>query len=101
MKLTVTDAADRHRFEARIDSKLAGVATYIRRPGVIVFLHTEVELAFEGQGVGGALARAALDDAAARGDWVRASCPFIAGWIARHPDYQRLTAETGSAEKPH
>jgi uncharacterized protein len=102
MNLTVTDAADRHRFEARIDGKLVGFATYIRRPGVIVFPHTEVEPAVEGQGVGGALARAALDDAAARGERVRALCPFMAGWIDGHPDYQHLTEEAGSgAESPY
>ena len=58
---------------------------------VIVFTHTEVEPEFEGRGVGGALARAALDDAAARKLTVRPLCPFIAGWIARHPDYEYLT----------
>ena len=90
MTLNVTDAPERHRFQAWADGKLAGFADYIRRDMVIVFTHTEVDPAFEGQGVGGALARAALDDAATRGERVVASCPFMADWIARHPAYERL-----------
>ena len=101
MNVTVTDAADRHRFEAVIDGKLAGFATYIRRDGVILFPHTEVKPEFGGRGVGSALARAAFDDAAARGKRVRALCPFMAGWIARHAAYQHLTeAGTPGRENP-
>ena len=86
----VTDAPDAKRYEARVDGRLAGVATYIRTPEVIAFLHTEVEPEYEGQGVGSAIARAALDEARARGQRVLAACPFIAGRIAHHPDYQDL-----------
>ena len=67
----MTDAADRHRFEAVIDGKLAGFATYIRHDGVILFPHTEVKPEFGRRGVGSALARAAFDDAAARGKRLR------------------------------
>ena len=45
----------------------------------------------EGRGVGGALARHALDEVA--GDEslrVVPRCPFIKAWIARHPDYAAL-----------
>ena len=100
MNIKVTDAPDRHRFEAwSTASSPDSPATCA--DGVIVFTHTEVDPAFEGHGVGGALARAALDEAAARGLRVRALCPFIAGWIARHPDYQHLTeAARGGGENP-
>ncbi|MGE5290513.1 MAG: GNAT family N-acetyltransferase [Micromonosporaceae bacterium] len=91
MELTVTDAPGRQRFEAWADGKLAGFAQYIRSDDLMVFTHMEVEPEFEGRGIGGALARAGLDDAAARKLRVRPLCPFIAGWIARHPDYKRLT----------
>lgn len=86
----VTDATGAKRYEARIGGKLAGVSTYIRTPELIAFLHTEVETEYEGQGVGSALARTALDEARTRGQKVLAACPFIAGWIAHHPDYQDL-----------
>ncbi|PTL59724.1 GNAT family N-acetyltransferase [Paraconexibacter algicola] len=83
--------ADKPRFEAHVDGRLAGYAEYLVAGVRVVFTHTEVDPAFEGQGVGGALARAALD-------WVRTTgeleavpvCPFVAGWIHRHPDYADL-----------
>jgi uncharacterized protein len=101
MDLTVTDAPDRHRFEAWADGKLAGFAQYIRRDDLVVLTHTEVDPAFEGHGVGGVLARVALDDALARNLPVRAQCPFIADWIARNPDYEHAleTARDGG-ERP-
>jgi predicted GNAT family acetyltransferase len=82
-----------HRYEARVGEEIGGFAVYALRDGVIDFQHTEVDDALEGQGVGSSLARAALDDVRRRGDLtVVASCPFIAEWIDRHPDYQDLLA---------
>ncbi|WP_029135774.1 GNAT family N-acetyltransferase [Nakamurella lactea] len=87
----VTDNSELHRFEARLDGALAGFAVYRREPGRIVFVHTEVDPAFEGRGIGGALARQALDGLRDDGTvQVVAECPFIAAWIQRHPDYQEL-----------
>ena len=47
---------------------------------------------FEGQGVGGKIARGSLDQTRADGLTVIATCPFIKGWIGKHPDYQDLLA---------
>jgi predicted GNAT family acetyltransferase len=80
-----------NRYEAWLDGELAGFAEYQLRPGSIVFTHTEGDDAFEGQGVGGALARGALDDVRAAGDRdVVPSCPFIKGYIDKHPEYADL-----------
>jgi predicted GNAT family acetyltransferase len=79
------------RYEAHVDGALAGFADYQLTDELVVFTHTEVDPAFEGQGVGSAIARGALDDVRAAGARkVLPLCPFIAGWIARHPDYQPL-----------
>lgn len=91
--VVVTHHPEESRYEAHIGGKLAGFAAYKIARGNQVFTHTEVDDAFEGQGVGGALARAALDDVRERGEHqVVALCPFIAAWIERHPDYQDLVA---------
>ena len=91
--IRVTDNEAERRFEAHVDGALAGFAAYRFRGDHIVFTHTEVDAAFEGQGVGGVLARAALDQVRAAGEHdVVAMCPFIAAWIARHPAYQDLLA---------
>ncbi|GGS20286.1 MULTISPECIES: GNAT family N-acetyltransferase [Actinokineospora] len=90
MSVEVADAPDRRRFEATVDGAPAGHAEYLLGADVIVFPHTEVDPAFEGRGVGSALARAALDEARRRGLSVLATCPFIAGWMRRHPEYLDL-----------
>jgi predicted GNAT family acetyltransferase len=86
----VTDVPNDRRYEAKVDGRLAGVAAYLRTPDMVAFIHTEVEPEYEGQGIGSALARRGLDDARASGRKVLAACPFFAGWIAHHPDYQDL-----------
>jgi predicted GNAT family acetyltransferase len=92
--ITVARNDERQRYEAMVDGTVAGSALFRSKPGVTNFYHTEVDPAFEGKGVGSVLARRALDDVRARGEKVVADCPFIAGWIKRHPDYQDLLAQT-------
>jgi uncharacterized protein len=87
--MEVTDAAERRRYEARIDGELAGFAAYRASDGLVTFVHTEVMPEFEGRGVASALVRAALDDVRAHGRRVRAVCPFVAGYVERHADEYR------------
>ena len=86
----VVDNRDFWRVEAHVDGAVAGFAAYRDRPGKRVFTHTEIDPAFEGQGIGSTLARAALDEARADGIGVVPQCPFIRGWIDKHPDYADL-----------
>ena len=90
MAVEVQDAPERSRYEARVDGAVVGFAVYQPAEGALVFTHTEIDDAYEGQGVGSALARGALDDVRSRGLAVVAQCPFVAGWIDRHPDYEEL-----------
>ena len=89
----VGDHPERERYEVSVDGRRAGLAAYQLEDGVLTFTHTEVDNAYEGQGLGGRLARFALDDARARGLRVRPLCPFIRGWIKRHEDYQVLVVQ--------
>ena len=82
----VTDVPDQHRFEVRLDGELAGFAVYHRRGGRIYLVHTEVDPAFEGKGIGSALARGVLDAERALAEPVVPLCPFMRGYIDRHPD---------------
>jgi predicted GNAT family acetyltransferase len=91
----VTDNPGESRFEAHVEGELAGFAAYDSADDLIVFTHTEVFDAFEGKGVGSALARGALD--AVRADGTRKvlpRCRFIRGWIEKHPDYADLVDPT-------
>ena len=92
--LTVTHRPDEHRFEAYMAGRQVGVLEYVEvSERTIVYLSTRVPAEYEGRGIGSALARAALDDARARGRQVVPRCWFVAGWIDRHPDYADLLAE--------
>jgi predicted GNAT family acetyltransferase len=86
----ITDRPDQEHYEISVDGTRAGLAAYEIEGDVITFTHTEIDDAYEGQGLGGKLARYALDDARLRGLRVRPRCPFIRSWIRRHPDYQDL-----------
>ena len=90
MSFTVIDHPEASRYELHDETTLAGVAEYQLRPNVIIFTHTKISDAYEGQGAGSQLAREALDDVRRRGLRVVARCPFIAAWIERHPDYTDL-----------
>ena len=89
---TVVDNPERSRFEIYAEGQLAGFTQYREQPGVVDFVHTEIDGAFEGHGLGGQLARSALDHVRSSGRRVIATCPFIKGWIAKHEDYQDLLA---------
>jgi uncharacterized protein len=92
MEMTVKDNADALRYEITVDGERAGFVTYRLSPGVVTFLHAEVDPAREGRGIGSRLVRDALDDARARGLTVRPRCPFVAAYIERNPDYADLVS---------
>ena len=98
MAPVVTDNPDQHRFEIHVDDRLAGFAQYRLREGEIAFTHTEVDDAYEGQGLGSTLARAVLESAAERDLAVIPYCPFIAGYLQRHPDLAEQVPEARRAE---
>ncbi|MCU1689058.1 MAG: N-acetyltransferase [Jatrophihabitantaceae bacterium] len=75
------------RFEAMVDGEVAGFAEYRRTPGKVTFTHTVVNPRFEGQGIGGQLAKNVLDAAVEADLKIIPQCDFIAGYIKKHPDY--------------
>jgi predicted GNAT family acetyltransferase len=91
--LEVSEEPEGERFVVRIDGEVAGAAYYRRAGGRVIFTHTEVSDAFQGRGVGSALARGALDAVRGRGELVVPLCPFIAGYIEGHPEYADLVDE--------
>lgn len=80
------------RYEALVDGVVRGEIVYGIEPGLVVLIHTEVAPSAEGTGVGSRLVRGALDDARTRGLRVVPLCPFVAGYIRRHPEYADLVA---------
>jgi len=83
--IKVADNDTQHRFEITVEDKVAGFARYRTEPGAVVFTHTEIDPAFEGQGLGSKLAAAALQEVRDRGLEIVPECPFIAAYLKRHP----------------
>lgn len=88
--LQVTDNPKQHRYEARLDGELVGYLAYRLHPQVITLVHTETLPAGQGRHVGSRLVQKALDDIRARGLRMVPICPFVRGWLQRHPEYDDL-----------
>ena len=99
-RVAVTDRPDRGRYEAHLDGELAGFLAYRRADDAIVLVHTQVDPAFEGRGVGSGLAAFALEDARRSGSRVKPECPFVRSWLRRHREFSDLVDPAAPALHP-
>jgi NAD+ kinase len=90
--VSVVDNFELSRYEVQVASEVAGYVEYRRTPGRVDFLHTEVNQGFEGRGLASRLATSALDDVRERGWVATVTCPFMSGYVERHPEYNDLIA---------
>jgi predicted GNAT family acetyltransferase len=93
VEISVGESVERERFEARDEGgTLLGVLTYQLTGSIIAYTHTRVEPGHEGHGVGSILAKAAMDDAKAKGRTVVPICPFLSAWLEDHHEYDAILA---------
>jgi predicted GNAT family acetyltransferase len=97
--LVIADEPAEQRYVARLGDRLVGFAEYRNVHDRTILFHTEVDPSVEGQGVGSRLAAGVLDDIRARGRKVTIKCPFIAAYVARHPEYADLPVEAGARRR--
>lgn len=90
MGISVAEDGGQSRFEIRVDGELAGFTTYEQREGAYAFLHTEIDPAYEGRGLGSRLIGDTLDQVRDRGASIQPHCSFVRGFVERHPDYLDL-----------
>jgi uncharacterized protein len=90
MHQVIRDNRELLQYEVLADGRVAGILTYRLRNGVVSFRHTEVDDAYSGMGLASTLVRNALDRARADGLEVLPYCPYVRGWIEKHPDYISL-----------
>jgi predicted GNAT family acetyltransferase len=91
-ELAVVDNPTERRYELRRDDEVLGSVVYRLDGHLINLIHTEIDGDHKGEGLGSVIAAGVLDDVRRRHLRVRPTCPFIAGWIEHHPDYQDLVA---------
>jgi predicted GNAT family acetyltransferase len=85
----ITHNPPARRFGAIIDNHVAEL-TYRIDGDRMLFTHTGVPHELQGRGIGGALVKAGLDYAAENKLRVVPMCSFVAAYINRHPEYQKL-----------
>jgi NAD+ kinase len=90
---TVVDSFEQQRYEIVLGGEVAGVLHYRRHGDQVELMHTEIDQAFEGRGLGSRLAAGALEDARRRATPVKVTCPFVTGYLERHPEYSDLLAD--------
>ncbi|HEY7671460.1 MAG TPA: GNAT family N-acetyltransferase [Gammaproteobacteria bacterium] len=91
MGLEVRHEAARRRFVATAGTGREAVLEYrVAANGVLDYHHTFVPPEARGQGLASQLVSQALDHARDHGHKVRPSCPFVARFIAAHPEYAAL-----------
>jgi len=78
------------RYELPISGDCVAVVYYGVENGRVVLRHTEVPFEFSGQGYGTRLARGVFDKLRSEGARVIATCPFMALFAARNPQYAAM-----------
>ncbi len=94
--ITARNAPDRRRYElvdagavvAQCDYLPFGTAAGPQR----ILHHTTVDESYGGQGLGGRLARFAVEGTIDAGLQIVPVCPFIKAWLGRHPEYDAHVA---------
>jgi predicted GNAT family acetyltransferase len=79
-----------NRFTMRTPSGLAYISYERPDAKTIDLQHTVVPEADRGRGLGGALARAAIDYARTNDLRVIATCLFVKAWLEKHPGQQSV-----------
>ena len=77
------------RFELERDGHMATLL-YTLAGHVLGLVETEVPPALKGTGTGSALVQSALDYAREHHLKVDVTCPFVAGYLKKHPEYSDL-----------
>nr|WP_245717372.1 GNAT family N-acetyltransferase [Nocardia jejuensis] len=85
----VTDTVPRF-FRVSVDGERAGLTSYVDHGNQRIFFHTEVDDRFAGRGLAGRLIGAALQQTRAAGKRIVPICPFVAGYLQKHHDYDDI-----------
>ena len=84
------DNEERHQYECHIGKYVPKIEYIKTKNGEIYLTHTEVPVALEGKGVSSQLAEKVLKDIEKQELRLVPLCPFVAGYIQKHPDWRRI-----------
>lgn len=81
---------DEKQYEFHVGKNVPKIEYIITNNGEIYLTHTEVPISLEGQGIGSQLAEAVLKDIEQKNLRLIPLCPFVAGYIKKHPEWKRI-----------
>ena len=84
------DNVEEKRYEFKIDGHTAFIDYIISKDEKIFLTHTEVPRGLEGKGIGSRMVLQALVDVKKRGLTLVPLCPFVAGYLKKHPEWKEL-----------
>lgn len=87
--LEIKHNPEKSRFEAQTEAGTAELV-YMKVGDTLIFHHTEVPEALEGQGLASQLAKFGLEYVKENNITAAALCPFVNGYVAKHPEYKSL-----------
>lgn len=88
----------KNRYEIRLDGERVGVTSFRDAGNRRVFLHTEVDPDYTGQGLASELIRQALDDVRSSGMHIVAQCPMVSAYLERHHDWDDIVDHPSGVE---
>lgn len=83
------DDEEKKRYELLLDGKTAFIE-YIKAKGNIYLTYTEVPTELEGKGIGSRMLLQALADIKQKELTLVPLCPFVAGYLKKHPAWKEL-----------
>ncbi len=86
--IPVTNNTAEQQFETELDG-LKSYLTYRFYKGSIALMHTRVPEPLKGKGIASALATEAFAYARELKKPVMVYCPFVSGFIKKHPEYKK------------
>ena len=90
---SVVNNQEKSRFEVVNGSQTSKLLYELKSDDLIDLVHTEVPEDLAGQGIGSALVVAALQYAKDNGYQAIPSCPFVASYVQRHPEWNDVVIE--------
>ena len=95
--MSLKNNTHKHRFESMTDGKESFVEYQTVDDETLALVHTEVDPSLEGQGIGTKLVESVLAYVDRNNLKIVPLCPFVATYIKRHPDWNRIVSTAYTA----
>lgn len=87
--MDIIDNQKAKQYEMHVDGEIVRIE-YIRALNKIYLTHTEVPRSLEGRGLGSQIVKSVLEDIDEKELILIPMCPFVAGYIKKHPEWKKL-----------